>query len=302
MSKSNNFAYVTLIFGGNRYLPGVLNLWHSLRKNNSAYDLVCMYANDVPNDSINLLKSLNIKTKYIEYVRIKTKKCVSKKQRERYSKWADVSFTKWQCLNLDYAKIVFIDADMIVVNNPDDIFKFQAPAGVFELQWPIKDMYKNKKKGTVKKDEIRRALYNMGFVATAACMLLEPNKEHFKKLIYMLKNMEPFGMACFSMFDEQAIAYYYSVYNKGPRVNWSHIDNKYAYLLWKHDQTHNKEVSTNSSTNMADVKIIDYFGKYKPWETPPDLWPDLKYWWDSWSTLIDEYPILKDYPIKFVKI
>ena len=41
-NKNNSkYAYVTLIFGGNTYLPGVLALGHSLKKVKSKYKLIC---------------------------------------------------------------------------------------------------------------------------------------------------------------------------------------------------------------------------------------------------------------------
>lgn len=280
------FAYVTLIFNGDRYVPGVINLWYSLKKTKTKHDFVCMYTNDVPNSSIELMNKLSIKTRLVDYVRFKTKPSITKKQRERYSKWADVSYTKWQCLNLtEYEKVLFLDSDMVAINNPDDVFKIKTPAGVFKTPWTFHDFYKFKTPNVVTKNEIYTSMNNRGFLATATCMLLAPCEKCFKEFIGMMRGLEPFGFNCMSFFDDQSIAYYYSIWDKGPKVDWRHLGIEYAYLLWKYNEGEDpKNIDT------SNIKIIDYFGKDKPWELKPNTWPDLKYWWDIWQLLEQEYP------------
>lgn len=280
------YAYVTLLFGGSRYVPGVINLWYSLQESKTQHDFVCMHTDDVPKTSLELLTELGIKLKLVNYVKFKTKPNLTEKQRKRYSKWAAVSYTKWQCLNLDYDKVAFLDADMLVMKNPDDIFKYKAPAGLFESQWRIKDYYRHKSLGIIKNSEITRALNESGFVANASCIVLEPCTETFARYIEIMESMQPFGFKSHSGHDEQSLAYFYSIYKDGPQYEWTPISNTYAYLLWKHtERDENKNVDNR-------VKIIDYFGQDKPWELTPDAWPDLKYWWDSWNSAQKAYPIL----------
>ena len=39
----------------------------------------------------------------------------------------------------------------------------------------------------------------------------------------MLKKLQPIGFNSFSGQDEQTIAYFYSIYNYGPKVDWKNI-------------------------------------------------------------------------------
>lgn len=291
-----DFAYVTLVFNGDRYIPGVINLWYSLQESKTQYDFVCIYTNDVPEKSIKFMTGLGIKTRLVEYVRFETKPSLTRKQNERYSAWSNVSYTKWQCLKLDeYQKVLFLDADMVVINNPDDVFKAPTPAGVFESPWTFHNFYKFETPGVVTRQEIKKIIHNRGFIASATCMLLEPCTDCFRSFIEMMENMQPFGFNCMSGFDEQSIAYYYSVYNKGKCVGWHHIGIEYAYLLWKYEEgkEQNELDLDNENNKRGKIKIIDYFGKDKPWELARDAWPDLKYWWDSWDSLIKQHPKAK---------
>ena len=61
------YAYVYVIFGGDRYVPGVYLSAYSLKKLNTKYDIVCMVTDDVSNEAIQHLKPVVdriIKIKY----------------------------------------------------------------------------------------------------------------------------------------------------------------------------------------------------------------------------------------------
>ncbi|ETO04458.1 hypothetical protein RFI_32940 [Reticulomyxa filosa] len=119
-------------------------------------------------------------------------------------------------------------------------------------------------------------------------MLLEPNKKMFESYLDMLENKimsnnnkllrnnnnnnDEIGFAdCFSMLDEQTIAYLY-YFNK---VTWHHIDYKYNFIPWllpwlKHTW----------EENVMDCPFVIHYFSNRPWQQPPtDSWSDLLVWW-----------------------
>ena len=63
----------------------------------------------------------------------------SGRQKGRYSKWMRYSFTKWHVLDPDlfgqYNKVMFIDADCILLDNVDELFDLDAPAMTLSSPW-----------------------------------------------------------------------------------------------------------------------------------------------------------------------
>jgi alpha-N-acetylglucosamine transferase len=263
---TSKYAYVMLMFGGDKYLPGVLTMAYSIRLHNKN-DVVCMVTPDVSQSAIHQMQILGIIVYKVNYLKYKTKKMKSKRQQQLYSTWQDKAFTKWHCLTLtQYDKVLFLDADMLVVDKSDDIFLINTPAGIFKNPWLSSDIYDNH--SIIPQDAIKYALNNNGFVPSATCILLEPKMAHFKKYKNMVRSMQPFGLKSVSMFDEQSIAYFYSVYAKGPRVKWYKLGIEYAYM-WKYKNT--KPV------------IVDFFGDTKPWDLDENAYPDIKPWHDTWK-------------------
>ena len=137
----SSFAFVTLVMKGNKYVAGALVLAQSLRKTGTKCTLICMVTNDI---SIRTKKVLKTFYDYVRTVPYITHKCISMKnlrQRVLYEDWIEESFTKWNCLNPQlyeqtFDKIMFIDADMIVVENCEDkLFSLDPPAMTFSTPW-----------------------------------------------------------------------------------------------------------------------------------------------------------------------
>jgi GR25 family glycosyltransferase involved in LPS biosynthesis len=160
---------------------------------------------------------------------------------------------------------------------------------VFETPWGTRSYYKidhsNPKPDTIYASDIKKALQKWSFVNTGTCVLLEPNAEHLRKYKSMVKSMQPFGLQATSGMDEQSLAYYYSVYKDGPGADWKNLGYSYAYMMWKY-----KELKQDIK---VPIKIIDYFGRDKPWDLAEGAWDDLKHWYAVWNDLNKHYSLDK---------
>ena len=273
--QNTEYAYVTLLFGGDRYLPGILALAYSIKKYKNKNDIVCMVTPDVPRDACDKISKLGVIVYPCDYLRFTTKKLKSIKQNERYSKWQDVSFTKWQCLGLtQYKKVLFLDADMIAKTLTDDVFDIPTPAGLFKNPWLSKNNYYDKYNKVIPTNEIKSALNDVNrFVPSATCILLSPNATHLSKYKKMVASMQPFGLKSLSMMDEESIAYFVSVFDGGPKRPWNKLGVEYAYM-WKY-----------GGKIPSNVKFLDFLGDKKPWEMDRGEYPDLEEWYKIWDEL-----------------
>lgn len=136
----NSYAYVTLIMKNDKYVAGALVLAHSLRESGTIYPLICMITSDISDGAVAILKKSYDYVWTVPYI---TQRCIqlkTRRQRDLYENWIEDSFTKWNCLNHKmfgmFDKVLFIDADMMVVENCDrELFSLEPPAMTFSLPW-----------------------------------------------------------------------------------------------------------------------------------------------------------------------
>ena len=132
---NKRFAIFTLIFGGDAYLPGVIALGISIRhlsiEKASLIDLCCMVCSDVSESARVFLRKFYDKVIDVAYIEIDPSKIAHRdeKTRRAYSK----TFTKMRCFEFtSYDKILFLDADMLVLNDEVfSLFNLNTPAAIF---------------------------------------------------------------------------------------------------------------------------------------------------------------------------
>lgn len=129
-SASSKFAYCTLITRSS-YLAGVIILAHTLKKYNCAYPLIVLYTDTLPADSVHALELEAPKTNLIlrrVSVLLPRKNIHVHLIAERF---AD-TWTKLRVFELhevdNYDTICYLDADMIVRQNMDQIFTRRLPS------------------------------------------------------------------------------------------------------------------------------------------------------------------------------
>lgn len=127
---SCKYSYVTMLILGDGYLPGALTVGYSIIKMGSKIDRTIIITDDVSENARQLLRKVYNKiivVPYIEPIEGITKKVLT----ERYPHYAK-TFTKLNILNLvEYEKVLYLDADSLVIKNFDSIFNLDPPAAVY---------------------------------------------------------------------------------------------------------------------------------------------------------------------------
>ncbi|XP_073016287.1 LOW QUALITY PROTEIN: inositol phosphorylceramide glucuronosyltransferase 1-like [Primulina eburnea] len=113
-SQNSKEAYVTLLYG-DEFLLGVRVLGKSIRDTGSTKDMVTLASDGVSNYAKKLLKA--------DGWIVKTISLLENPNQVRPSRFWGV-YTKLKIFNMtDYKKVVYLDADTIVVKSIDDLFK-----------------------------------------------------------------------------------------------------------------------------------------------------------------------------------
>jgi inositol 3-alpha-galactosyltransferase len=125
-------CWVTLVTQS-PYLAGAVVLAHSLDRQQSKYQIVVMYTTSPGEEGITVLETEARRSGRI--ISQKISLLLPPKGQENASYVADQfkdTFTKlraFEVYKLGYKRVAFLDADMAVFENPDDIFEHDIPGG-----------------------------------------------------------------------------------------------------------------------------------------------------------------------------
>lgn len=282
-------AWVTLVMGGDRYVPGALVLGQSLKRVETKFDTICMVAGGVSPEAVRDLERVFTRVRRVDLISTPSRPMRGKKQQQLYSQeFTSTIFTKWNCLTfVEYDKVVCVDADIAFQTNADDLFSLPTPAGTFDNPWHSGEgWYGRISHGDSVSTEAIRAAYKsvQGYVVFGSLVVLSPSIECFQRLVTLLVQCTPYGKNLLSSNgpDELAITELY-VPQTGPiHGTWTHIDPRYHLIPWK---TYSPPLG---KIRLDEARAIHYFGKEKPWEMGRGTWPDLKLWWGVWDSLDDK--------------
>lgn len=127
-------AYVTLVMLGDGYVDAALVLAKSLLASKTTKTLVCMVTADVTAEAVAKLSTYYI-IEHVPYITFRCGLMKTDRQNEIYGSWIQHSFTKWNCLKLKYKKIVYMDADQVVLRNIDGLFRCKTPCLSFDSEY-----------------------------------------------------------------------------------------------------------------------------------------------------------------------
>lgn len=111
------YAYTTLL-ASNDYIYGVLGLYYSWKLTASKYDFVLIITDNISKENIDIVEQVGID--YIIVPRYDFK--------HKNSKY-NITWNKFYIYSLtNYKKVLFIDADAILIENIDQVFEYTTPA------------------------------------------------------------------------------------------------------------------------------------------------------------------------------
>ena len=251
---------------GDYYVNGAVILSTSIRKHNSLsdanIDLVCMVTPDVSENAIRLLYNYYDRVVRVQFIFNHTE-CKTEKQTSIYGPWINVCFTKWNVFALDeYAKIMFLDSDVLVVGSILELLDYETPAGIMDTDHNAGRGAQDTK-GAVSVQEISRRLQRFQPVMDATCLVIEPSKSSWREMQEMLYKNEFFSNKNPSGPDEVLLAQH-CAYKK---QEIHKLPKEFGLTFWK------------NAERTGGAKILNFRGT-KPWDNDnaDSSWEDVRIW------------------------
>jgi len=284
----SEFAYVMLLMLGDKYIPGIIAAAYSLKQTNTPYDIVLMHTNEVSKNGIDLLHKSRVIDKFVLIEKLNyPMKNAEIHQGTYYEEIMSAVYSKWNALTLvQYDKVLFIDADMIILRNIDALFELKTPAAyfgrrgasqreidLFGLEGIVKDYsiikYPIKTGESVTNEMVWRGLNEIHTI-NAGLVLLRPDQSKYEEMIDILANTEGgFGFInCKSGIDEQIISY---LYIKNTAMDskdsiWTAVGSEYNFGPAKPGRL---LVNPKKSINTYKTPNIIHFIRSNPWDSAP---------------------------------
>ncbi len=298
--SNNKCAVISLVFGGDRYTPGAIVLAASYKASGGQYPAICMVDASVSPEARQALGVYFDDVVEVPILERKTVPMRSAKQNKIYGGWINRSFTKWNALDPilfgAFDKVLFLDADIMIIRNIDELFDLPAPAATFSSPWAapyvgrvgaasgaprgIFNPYGDLPHGA----RVPRSAVIKGFTSIlgiGSVVLLEPSRRAWETFQSILAQSGPYGnRSCYSGADEQILADIFTrmglpMYHIHPKFNW--FVGKYDWLTY--------------SDKEATPYLYHYYN-IKCWEQPRDAWADTIEWWKCADEIVGRHPDL----------
>ena len=105
-------------------------------------DLVCMVTPDVPKDICTMLAKVYTNVVKVDYIVAQPEQRRHKFSKDMYDPWIHFSLTKLNMLRLEgYDSVMFLDADTLALQSPDELFEIAPPAGICSSRLLLKDRF-----------------------------------------------------------------------------------------------------------------------------------------------------------------
>lgn len=236
---NNQYAYMTVL-STDSYIPGVIKLYKSLKATNTFYPFICVCSRNITKTSIKSLNKKGIKC-------IKLDKCAVDnitllENDANFSHWK-YTYDKLLLFGLtDYKKIVYLDSDMLILENIDELFEckpFSAvPAGyLINNEW---------------------TRLNSGL------LVIEPNKEVMNIMLQLIPTVyQKRKEQCLATGDQDIINEYIPDWYKNKDLVLPESYN----LIFKYIDTYkrNYKFKYSNPDKPRSIKIVHFIGKKKPW-------------------------------------
>lgn len=229
------YSFVTLL-ATEAYLAGVLVLWHSLRKSGSAHDLLVLITYKASPDTLSLLDNLRID--YTHADRIPSPHRHEAKNPLYYM------FDKLTIFGLiEYDKVVYLDADMLVCRNIDDLFERPSWSAV--------------NTGGMLPEYAHWKQFNAGL------MVIEPDLGLFSDLLRQKDRLPSSDGG-----DQGFLHAYFPEWPQRPEFHLDHAYNMCAGFVSRYCELFGYTLPDQVGTSQPgekEIKVLHYWAHLKPW-------------------------------------
>ncbi|XP_022141559.1 putative UDP-glucuronate:xylan alpha-glucuronosyltransferase 3 isoform X2 [Momordica charantia] len=216
--RANREAYATILHSAHVYVCGAIAAAQSIRMTGSTRDLVILVDETITEYHRGGLEAAGWKIYTIQRIRN------PKAERDAYNEWNYSKFRLWQLTNYD--KIIFIDADLLILRNID--FLFEMP-------------------------EIT-ATGNNATLFNSGVMVIEPSNCTFQLLMDHINEIESYNGG-----DQGYLNEIFTWWHRIPR----HMN--FLKHFWEGDEEEKKEMKTRLfGANPPILYVLHYLGN-KPW-------------------------------------
>lgn len=235
-----NFSYISIITNDD-YIPGVLVLHRTLLETKPKYPFLLLITQKVTKEGIQKLEKNNINYKIIkEEVHNPTDVNMNHRWFHTYSKLHVFNQTEFE-------KIVYLDADMFILRNIDELFSHPHMSGT--------------NAGSMIPEKSHWSHLNTGL------MVIEPSEELFKymyKKVGKIENLQSQGTEEKPKYgsDQDFLNAYFPNWNNESRLHLDHKFNIFHYHLDKY----NKLFGYTIENSEKPIHIIHYASFMKPWD------------------------------------
>ena len=231
------------------YVMGALALGSSLDQSGSQHPRVLLHTDDVPNEALQLLGQVWQLCQVSYIISAGDLHVASDK-----AKFREV-FTKLHVLNPDalpYDKVVFLDLDMIVLRNVDELFELRPPAAM--------STFKSGGLSDSKCQHDQRLPPDMCYI-NAGTMVVAPSKELFELLLADVLEPDP-------LWHLQAWSPEQKYLSNVMSGEWSHVSQLYNFEVQLHSGVPLSQ--TWHKTKVDEIAVAHFSGAEKVWDTEPD--------------------------------
>jgi len=258
-APKSKFAYATLVMLGDTYIPGAIALAWSLRYAGTKHDLVVMISEDVSLAGRFALNRLFDRVIVVPLIEGEAIQGGWEKRKHLYG-WMSKCFTKINAANLtDYEKVAMVDADMLAVSNPDEIFDLPTPAGICSSIGFDDPLDHNRRHGKkLPKAMVQDSVSKYGM---RGCLyLLKPSAADYQAMRAILAERGGYGdNEHYIGADERLITEFYI-------DQWTHIHLKFGCHSWA------------PQILGGESPVMLHFVTEKPWIATDQDWPDYLLW------------------------
>jgi alpha-N-acetylglucosamine transferase len=249
-NKKESYAFVSIITSDD-YLRGLLVLHRSLIDINTQYPFLTLITEDISVDTVSVLDK-----HHIPYKIIKTK-INNPTDVDQSHRW----FPTYSKLNVfdqtQYDKVVYLDADMLILRNIDELFKFPHMSAVIA--------------GGMLPGKSTRKHLNSGM------FVLEPSRELFEDMMSKVGKIEKLESG--GSIDKPRRGsdqdFLNAYYLDWPNQKELQLDHKYNIIHYLLDE-YNESFGYSIENGPKPISILHYASYLKPWDINEKIKEELR--------------------------